>query len=244
MKNYLSLLLASVLAAPALLSAADFEGTVTMKLSSARQSPDMTYSIKGTATRVDVTAGQSGRAAMLLDSTKSEMTMVMLDRKMFMTIPLSKPSASADGAGTGATGAPASTIEKTSVTEKILGYDCVKYTAKYKDTVSELWITDQLGSFGGLGGGNPMSGMGRGRGASAGGGVSEGWESALTGMKNAFPLRVISTTGGKESFRMAATAVEKKSLPDSTFTVPEGFQDLSAMMRGGIPGGARPPGGN
>lgn len=243
MKKYLSLLLASVLAAPAFLSAADFEGTVTMKLTSARQSPDMTYSIKGTATRVDVTAGQGGHVAMLMDSTKPQMTMVMLDRKMFMTVPLNKHTTDT-GAPSPTSGTSTPSIEKTSVTEKILGYDCVKYTSKSKDTVSEMWITDQLGSFGGLGGGNPMSGVGRGRGASAGGGVSEGWESALTGLKNAFPLRVISTTSGKESFRMEATAVEKKSLPDSTFTVPDGFQDLSSMMPAGMFGGGKPPGGN
>jgi len=237
MKNVFTLLLAAALAAPAALLAADFEGRVTMKLTGPRElPPTMHYSIKGTATRIDLTApGDAGRVAMLTDSTKQEMTILMLDQKMFMTQPIPKvtPAGSIDAA----------TVEKTSVTEKILGYDCVKYLSTSKGTTTELWVTEQLGSFAGLDGGNPMSGMGGGRGGRAAS-TAQSWEKALSGL-NAFPLRVVSLEGGKETFRMEATAVEKKSLPASTFVAPDGFQDLSAMMRGmGLPPGMKIPGGN
>jgi len=239
MKKFLSLLLASALAAPAIVSAADFEGKVTMKLTGPKDTPaSMTYSIKGTATRMDMTApGKDGRVAMLTDSTKSEMTILMLDQQMFMTQPIPK----ATGNNVGAAGnAPEATVEKTSVTEKILGYDCTKYISKSKNTTTEIWVTDQLGSFAGMGGGgNPMAG-GRGRGKTTEG---QAWEKALSGMA-VFPLRVVSTEGGKQTFRMEATAIDKTPIPASAFVPPEGFQDLSAMMRGMMPPGMKMPGGN
>ncbi len=232
MKKLLPLLLACVFTLPAALVAANFEGKVTMKLTGPRDTPpEMIYSIKAAKTRIDLTASGKGgeRVAMLIDSTQPEMTILMLDQKMFMTQTIPKAAAGA-GASDSAT-----VIEKTTVTEKILGYDCVKYLAKSKDSTAEIWATDQLGSFPGLGGGNPMGG---GRGAKAG----QPWESALTGL-NAFPLRVVTSDGGKNAFRMEATAVEKKSLPDSTFVAPDGFQDLSAMLRGmGLPPGMKIPG--
>lgn len=233
MKNLLTLL-TSLLVLPSALLAANFEGKVTMKLTGPREMPpEMIYSIKGTATRIDLSANQAGRVAMITDSTKSEMTILMLDQKMFMTQPIPK----ATGNTTAAAGqVPEATVEKTSVTEKILGYDCVKYVSKSKGVTTDLWVTEQLGSFAGLGGGNPMAGGmgGRGRGAPSAA-QSSSWEKALSGM-NAFPLRVVSSEGGKETFRLEATAVEKTSLPASAFVAPEGFQDLSAMMRGmGMP---------
>lgn len=238
MKKFLALLLVSLLALPAL-RAADFEGKVTMKLTGASDKPhEMLYSIKGTNTRVDVAAGQGGQVAMLMDSTKAEMTILMLDQHMFMTRPIPK----ADPAKSPTGDAAEATVEKTSVTEKILGYDCTKYISKSKNVTTEIWVTEQLGAFAGMGGGNPMGGgRGRGKAPSAEG---QAWEKALAGMA-VFPLRVVSTTGGKESFRMEATAIDKQSLPASTFTVPEGFQDLSGMMRGmGLPPGMKIPGGN
>lgn len=236
MKKLLSLCLATVLAAPALL-AADFEGKVTMKITGPKETPpSMLFTIKGTAMRIDMTApSQAGRVAMINDSAKSEMTILMLDQQMFMKQPIVKGAGSAAGA---AGAAAEATVEKTSTTEKILGYECTKYIAKSKNTVTELWVTDQLGAFMGLGGGNPVGG-GRGRGKAP---ESQAWEKALAGME-VFPLRVVTTDGSKESFRMEVTAIDKSAVPASAFAVPDGFQDLSAMMRGmGMPPGMKMPG--
>jgi hypothetical protein len=244
MKKIIPLLYAAFLAAVPSLFAADFEGKVTMKLSGARElPPSLTYSIKGTATRIDLTApGEAGRVAMLTDSTKQEMVILMLDQKMFMTQPIPKVS----GASVAAAGSlPESTLEKTAVTEKILGYDCVKYTSKSKSGTTELWVTEQLGSFSGLGGGNPLTGgLSGGRGSASANASASAWEKALAGL-NAFPLRVVSTEGGKESFRMEATAVDRQTIPSAAFVAPTDFQDLSAMMRGmALPPGMKLPGGN
>ena len=234
MKKLLPYLLAGALATPAALLAATFEGKVTMKMTGPRGAPQqMAFSLKEGFSRIDVETGQGRAAGIIFDATKQEMTILMLDQKMYMTQPMPKPPA-ATGA---AEGAAATAVEITTTKEKILGYDCVKYVAKTKDGTSEIWVTDQLGTFLGMGGGGPMGGGRRGPGGPGGGPPPQGWEQALLG-KGVFPLRVVTTAGDKETFRMEATAIDQQALPASTFAAPADFKNLSDMMRGmGMPGG-------
>ena len=188
-------------------------------------------------------AGTGQNAAIVFNAAKQEMTILMLDQKMYMTQAMPKAQATA-GMTSGATGP---TVEVTTIREKILGYDCVKYVSTAKDGTSEIWVTDQLGAFLGLG--SPPSGGGR-RGPGGGAPQAQGWEDALAG-KSVFPLRVITLLGGKETFRMEATAVEKVAIPAAMFYPPADYQNLSAMLRGmgmpdgipGMPGGMKIPGG-
>jgi hypothetical protein len=88
------------------------------------------------------------------------------------------------------------------------------------------------------------------RGPGGGSSAPQGWESALAG-KGVFPLRVVTNAGGKETFRMEATNIEKASQPQELFSAPSDFKNLSDMMRGmgmpggipGMPGGMKIPGG-
>jgi hypothetical protein len=244
MKKILPLLIAATLLPPVALSAGSFEGKVTMKISGpAEAPPQMTFSLKEGFSRIDVQGAESRSAAIIFDRANEQMTILMLAQKMYMTRPLPKPVATAatPGAPAAADSAP---VEKTGTTEKILGYDCVKYVSKTKDTTTEMWVTDQLGTFMGMGGGNPMAGgMGGRRGAAGprGGGGSQAWEQALSGL-NVFPLRVVTTGGGKETFRLEVTAIDKETLPASHFAPPADFQDMGAMMKGmGMPGGMGMP---
>ena len=242
MKNLLPLLIA--LLAPVALSATSFEGKVTMKMSGPREAPPaMTFSLKDGFSRIDMAGADGHNSSVIFDAAKQEVTILIPDQKMYMTQVMQKPPATAAIAE----GAADSGFEVTTTKEKILGYDCVKYIAKTKEGTSEIWVTDQLGSFLGFGG-DPGGGGRRG----PGGGVAaqQGWAQVLAG-KGVFPLRVVTTTGGKETYRMEATAVEKTALPASTFAAPADFKNLSDMMRGmgmpggmpGMPGGMRPPGG-
>ena len=240
------LLLAVALTAPSAVLAASFEGKVTMKMTGPRGTPSqMAFSLKEGFSRIDITA-DGHAAAMIMDNGKQEMTMVMPEQKMFMTQPMARPPA-ATGMAEGAAG---TAVEVTTTKEKILGYDCVKYVSQSKEGTTEIWVTDQLGAFMGMGGGGPMAGMGGGRRGGGGPPPAQAWEQALLG-KGVFPLKVVTSSGGKESYRMEATSVEKMSLPDSTFAAPADYQNLSQMMRGmgmpggmpGMPGGMRPPGG-
>lgn len=235
MKRLTTVLVAAIFA-PVAVVAASFEGKVAMEMSSGQgETTPMTFSIRPGASRIDIST-QGHDVSVILDQTKGEMTILMPERSMYLVRPL--PAANPT---TPQSSKPDSVqVEKTDVHEKILGYDTVKYTAKTKEGgTTEAWVTDQLGTFLGLGnGGGPM-----------GGGRPNGpgqliWQDAFRG-KDAFPLRVTTKNAqGFQIFRLEAISVEKKSLPDTVFTPPAGFQklDMQNMMHGmGMPGGMRPP---
>ncbi len=241
MKKLLTLMCGATLVATSAAWAADFEGTVTMKMTGPRDTPNaVTFSLAKGFTRIDMKSPDGTDAAMIQDHAKQEMLMLMPQQKMYIVRPMPKPGEMVAMTGT----TEPSTVEKTSETEKILGYDCVKYISKAADGITHIWVTDQLGTFMGIGG-NPMGGSGgrRGGGAQA----PQAWEAALRG-KDAFPLRVVTKApDGKEAFRMEATAVNKKAVPASSFAPPGDYQkfDMDGMMRGmGMPAGIRPPGGD
>lgn len=237
MRTPLSACFAAALLLPAAVSAATFEGTVKMKMTGQRGSPtEMTFSLADGRSRIDMQTPDGASPAMLFDAQKQEMTILMPEQRMYMVRPLPKPGETPPGAPSEET----ASIEKTGETEEILGYDTEKYISRSREGITEIWVTDELGTFMGLGaGGPPMGGRGR-RGSS----MPEGWANALRG-KEAFPLRVVTKDAkGKELFRMEATAVDQRSLPDSTFIPPADYQkfDMGGMMRGmGLPG-MRPPG--
>jgi hypothetical protein len=207
------------LVAPLTLNAAVFEGKVRIKMTAGQSGHEIEYSIKEGFLRTDMNAGKDESASMIMNFTKHEMTILMPQQKMYMVRPLQSD--------TGKTRPQdEATLEKTSETETILGYPCVKYIAKSKDSTADLWLTDKLGSFAGFGGGGgPM-------GRNSGGPKAQSWARALEG-KDFFPLRVVSTqTKSGEKFTMEAVSVEKQTLPDSLFTPPEDYQDMGGMMRG------------
>lgn len=235
--------LAGVLLVPAAVSAASFEGKVTFRMTSGRDKPvDMTYNIKGDKIRMEM-AGQKDVGGMIMDTSKREMTIIMDEQKSYMVMAL--PQSAADAI---AKQNEEVKLEKTNETEKILGYTATKYISTEKNgTETELWLAEGLGTFASFTNQNPM---GRGRGA-----APKAWERALEG-KELFPLRVVGrdkgssradkgksadkakAKGGNETFRMEVTAIDKKSLPDTLFNPPAGYQkfDMGGMMRGMIPG--------
>ena len=235
MKPLSAFLLAAALLAPAALSAANFEGKVRFKITTGKNAQDLDYSIKDGLARLDMQTKEAS-AAVIINPARQEVTILMAEQKMYMVQAIAGKSAAAKSAE-----ASDVSFEKTGVTEKIFGYDCTKYVAKTKDSTSEIWATEQLGTFMGMGPGMDGGGMaemfGGGRKAASAG--PQPWETALA-QKDFFPLRVVSQTAkNKETMRMEATAVEKKSLPATDFIPPADWQkfDLNAMMRGMLPGG-------
>ena len=220
-------LLLIALLSPVLASAASFEGKVNFKMTSGRGQPqEIAYNIKGDKIRLEM-PGQKGMGGMIMDTSTRQVTMIMDEQKMYMTMPI--PDAVAPGAKAG----DEPKLEKTNETEKILGHTATKYLSTHEGTTTELWLAEGLGTFMGFNNSNPMGGRGRGPAP-----VPQAWERALAG-KELFPLRVVGKDkAGKESFRMETTAIEKKSLPDSMFAPPAGYKqfDMGAMMKGMMPG--------
>ena len=228
---------------PCALHAEMFEGKVTMKVTSSSSkdgSQTIDMSMKEGFMRTDI-ASQRGTAAAIIDYKNQQMIVLMPQQKMYMVRPLPRrqPLPPRQMRPSSRLRLQARIWTETGVTETILGYTCTKWTHTSAQGTSEIWVTDQLGTFGGL----PHGG-----GPGAPQQAPQAWESALKG-KNFFPLRVVTSTGGKEKFRLEVTSVEKTSLPDSDFAAPAGWRkfDLGAMMGGAMPGGfpgARPSDGN
>jgi len=239
MKLIPALLPICALALPWALSAETFEGKVSMSMTSGAKDATQTmdFSIKEGYMRIDMTTPKGPPTAVIMDSKNQQMLILMVQQRMYMVQPIPQPGAAQSPAPSA--NAAHTSLQETGVKETILGYECTKYVVARAEGTAEIWVTDQLGSFMGLyhGGGpghRPQE--------------AQAWEGALKG-KNFFPMRVVTTTNGKGTFRLQVTSVEKTSLPDSLFAAPDGWRklDLGALMGGAMQGvypGARPPSNN
>lgn len=217
-------LLALLLLAPAAVLAAAFEGKVNFKLSAGRAPAEQIgYQVKGGKIRIEL-VGQAEVGGIILDVAKKQTMVIMDAQRMYMVMPM------ADVAAQAAAAKPdEATLEKTGEREKILGYEAVKYVSIQAGKKTDLWLAEGLGRFMAMESLQPMGGAR----------ASQPWERALAGLE-LFPLRIVSyDTAAKEDFRLEATAIEKKSLPDSLFAPPAGYQslDMGGMMPGMMPGG-------
>lgn len=229
---------AGLLAATAIaLSAVAFEGKVSLAMKGGRDAEQVIdYAMKGSNVRLEPKLAEAAGTAMIMNGEKQEMTILMPEQRMYMVMPMKAP-AGAPGAAP-RTSTAEQKVEKTGRSEKILGYDCDEYITTDGGNTTEMWITEALGGFAGLGGGNPMAGMmGGGRGA-AKGPSNSAWEKALKNKAGAFPLRVVSRDArGRETFRLEARKIEPGALPDSLFAPPPDFQKFAMPAMPGMPAG-------
>ena len=112
------------------------------------------------------------------------------------------------------------TIKKLGTSEKVAGIDCDDYEiTSGKEAPMRACIASTLGRF--L---YPRSTGGMGRRSSP-----PAWVRAF-GNRPVFPVKVWSTDG--KGVAMEVTSVQRGSVPESEFQVPEGYVDMSALMRG------------
>ncbi len=240
MKTILVLAGLCALLIPGALRAESFEGAVSMKITSAKGGAQaINLVLKEGFVRADVTTPQ-GPTSLITDYARRQMTILMPSRRMYMVQPLpdTTPQAGSPGPAAGPS-AEQPGFQVTTDGETILGYPCTKYVVTGKDgSTTEVWATQKLGAFFGLGpaaggrpGGRPQP--------------PQAWERMLVD-KGFFPLRAVTSQGGKETFRLEVTSVEKTGEPDSAFAPPEGWSkfDMGALMRGAMSGSQTPPGSN
>ena len=219
------LAVAGLCAASHVFAANNFEGKVTLAMTSAKgKTQDMNYSMKGQKIRMDIKA-EGHEMSSIMDMAKLEMLMLMPEQNMYMVMPIKKPIEQAMEKQ----GASTAEVELTGKTDTILGYKCNQILVKDKGTVTEMWVAEGLGMFMGLGNGG-------GGGGPFGGGhkAAAKWEEVLKG-KGGFPLRVIMhDPKGKETFKMEATKIEPGVRPDSDFVPPAGYQKFQMPDLGGL----------
>ncbi|HTP12541.1 MAG TPA: DUF4412 domain-containing protein [Bacteroidota bacterium] len=188
-----------------------FEGTVEFALTTDERTVPMTYMIKGDNIRVEMEGRPGMKAIILVDAKEGKSTMIMDAMKMFMDLPVPQSRDS---------GTASFSFKKSGKTQKLLGYDCEEYLFTDAKTEASVWITKALGSLGrfGMGSGRP-------------GNNAEAWQEAVKSA-GGFPLLTVVKNEGKNETTIKATKIEKKSLDEALFKIPEGYQKMDpSMMR-------------
>jgi hypothetical protein len=207
------LLSASLVLASTALIAASFEGVATYKVlgKEGKDGPkELSFSIKGDKFRTDMDHN-GHQASMIMNNKTKEMITLMPERRAYMLMKMDGRLAKGDKAK------HAAKLVKTGKTETIAGYKAEEWSIEGAEHKTSVWGTKELGGW-----------------AFNGGPKGHGADMDLPDeLKDGsfFMLRVVGEKGGG----MEATKVEKKSLDDSLFEVPAGYQkmEMGAMMGGG-----------
>lgn len=212
--------------------ASAFEGKVAMTMTSGKNVHPISYYIKDSRMRTEMTItedkkGKKLTAVSLFDLKSREMQVLMPEQKMYMTLSIPEPDTNGEGKG-----APGFEFKPTGRKEKIAGYDAEEYAGISEGKRTEMWVTKELGQF-------VMANQGKpGRKPTQ----SAQWEKFMRD-GNFFAMRVIQRAkeGAAEQFRTEVTNVEKVSLPDSLFVPPVDFKKLEMpnmgnMLKGLVPG--------
>ena len=190
-----------------------FEGVVTFQVNTGSGGEQtMQYSVKGNKVRMDISA-QGMQMFTLFDGSSKMIDVVIPTQRMYMEHSVADAQHMTDSALAN------TKIDWTGQKETIAGYECEHANITDDEgKTTDVCLAKGLGTFVQMG-----SGMGgRGRGGDMGG----GWEGHLG---QAFPLKV-QRDGTVE---MLATNIQKKSIDDSIFSIPDGFQKMT-MPGGGV----------
>jgi hypothetical protein len=208
---------------------APFEGVITMMVTVPGAAPmENIMSVKGAKGRSEMSM-QGMQAYAITDFDKGTITAVLPAQRMYMN--LGGDALAKAVADTGAV--PEVTFKESGKKGTFAGVACEYYLIQYKSGMdADACIAKGIGTFFGMG-----APSGRGNAAP---GVQKAMRELAKRFKGgAFVLKMDMREAGQHRLSMEVTKLEKKSVDSAVFVVPEGFQDMSAMMKG-MPG-ARPP---
>jgi len=185
-----------------------FEGTATIKLTHERIGTHvLDYNVKASRLRTELQVSEAARAVAIVDLRNDEVVVLLPGQPLYVAMSLENGAQFALGHDVEDV-----SIEPTRSRKKILGYRCTKYLVRHKSDAFEVWATDQLGSFMGLGLGPQPDAK-----------FSPPWMAALVG-KGFFPLRVQSLPGSENTLSMETLAVKPDALDDDLFVPPASYR--------------------
>jgi len=218
---------------PAAPLAAQFEGTIAMKLSDpamGTESVEAKYYVKGDQFAMAMSAPASAGP---MAGQEIRMIFNLSAKKMTMVMPVAGEMAAMLGGAKGIkmemnmddlpgedTKAPEGSVKKLGTSQTIASRKCDDYEVTAEGETFQMCLADGLGVF-------LFSSGGMGRSASM-----PKWARNLDGK---FPLKVSDRRGRA---MMEATAITPGTVPASLFAVPADYQDMGGMM-GGMGGGMR-----
>jgi hypothetical protein len=208
---------------------APFEGVITMMVTAPGTAPmENVMSVKGSKGRAEMSM-QGMQAYTIMDFEKGTITAVLPAQRAYMN--LGGDALARAIADTGAV--PEVTFKESGKKGTFAGVSCDYYLIQYKSGMeADACIAKGIGTFFGMGAPG-------GRGNSAPGVQKAMRDLAKRFKGGAFVLKMDMREAGELRISTEVTKLEKKAVDSAIFVVPEGFQDMSAMMKG-MPG-ARPP---
>ncbi len=212
MKTLLSLLLATAITLPTL--GKTFEGVIHATMTAGNSVMRHESAVKGEMMRVDMQLEQNQTSTAIFNGKTGEMFFLMPQMKTYMVFGGMKEVVAGS--------ASQATLEETGRTETIAGYKCAEYVVRDGKTVVEFWATTGLGRF------VAFAEVQKNR------GKSPPWADALA-EKGLYPLRTVTKDRrGKVQTVIEATRVEKKSVSDDLFKIPEDYQKFGMPNLGGL----------
>lgn len=208
----LTLSIICFIGAPTSTTAQDFEGIIHFEMADlAKQGMgEMPYMVKGNKGRMEVShRGQKSAMLMLPEQSK----MVILIEQMNGYIEM---DAGQDGDST--EGIDDADLNNTGETKTIAGRTCEVWKMESKDGTFETCMTKGMGTF--MMPQNQMQNQ-----------KAPAWVQKFS-EEGAMPLEIVEIKNGNRIVQMKATKIEEKSLSDDLFEVPEGYRDMSGMMKG------------
>ena len=217
MKNSNILLISSLLCLTIIMGinthamAQDFEGVIYYEIPEMTKQGmgEMPYMVKDSKVRMEFGKGAQG-GAMIFMPDQNKMTFIMEAMKGYMTMDMDDPEAdqSADDN---------TDMVKLDETKTIAGKSCEVWEVTDTNNTYQLCVAKGMGNF--MMPQNPMA-------------QSNTPKWAKEAMSGGFmPLEVIEMKNGSKELKMRATKIEAKSLSAALFEVPEGYNDMSSMMK-------------
>lgn len=172
---------------------------------------EMPYMIKGSKARIEFGQGNQ-KSAMLFLPDESKIVMIIEAMKSYMSIDYN------DEINTDRSTDDKTTVTKTGETKTIAGRSCEVWHITSDEDNVEVCMAKNLGNF--MIPQNPMSRR-----------KTPAWAQEIIDDK-AMPLEVLEINkDGSRKVQMKATRIEEKTLASHLFVIPEGYKDISAMMK-------------
>jgi len=218
-----------------------FEGEVTSKMFIGDQTMETRYAIKGTRNRIETNLPQNTAGARLMQTSVTLMdlssgttTMLIPQTKTYLTMnwaEMAEEMSKGDGKDSSI---DFPKVTSTGKTETIAGFTCEHWLIGDK---TDVCMAKGLGYFGGGGSNNildKLKNLALREKIKAQLDTNPEFAKFIEG--GAFPLKMAQIENGQSKTIMEVTAVERKSLDDSLFTVPADYKKTEIPGMPGMPG--------
>lgn len=207
---------ALALAAPPATAQDAFEGVITYEMAAGGMSMDVGWTVKGDRMRQEM-AGPMGEVVSLIDPASMVVTMIIPEQRMYMRIDTRRMMEQMGQPEQPEQPEPEDFVA-TGERETIAGHECERYEYTDEETTMELCIAAGLGFM-------PFAQPGGPGGPAAHGGIGD--IDALRGrFGDGFVMLAMTVSHDGEVVTLRARSVERKSVPEELFQVPEGFTEM------------------